>query len=70
MQLSARNQLRGKIKSIKRGAVMAEVVVALDKGGEEVVAAITLGSVDRLKLKEGSPVTAIIKATEVMPATE
>jgi molybdopterin-binding protein len=48
---------------------MGEVVVTLDKGGDEVVSAITLGSVDRLKLKEGSPVTVIIKATEVMLAT-
>lgn len=69
MQLSARNQLHGKVKSIKRGAVMSEVVVTLDKGGDEVVSAITLGSVDRLKLKEGSPVTVIVKATEVMLAT-
>ena len=70
MRLSARNQLAGKVKSIKRGAVMGEVVVSLDKGGDEVVAAITLGSIDRLKLKEGSAVMVIIKATEVMLATE
>ena len=44
MQISARNQLRGKVQSIKRGAVMAEVVVALDKGGDEVISAVTLGS--------------------------
>src|SRR5437016_5274616 len=36
MKLSARNQLAGKVKSIKRGAVMGEVIVALDKGGDEV----------------------------------
>ena len=70
MQLSARNQLKGKVKSIKRGGIMSEVVVTLDKGGEEVVAAITLSSVDRLKLKEGSTVSVVIKSTEVMLATE
>ncbi|MDQ2831860.1 MAG: TOBE domain-containing protein, partial [Chloroflexota bacterium] len=39
MELSARNQLQGTIKSIETGAVMAEVVV--DVGGQEMVAAIT-----------------------------
>ncbi len=66
MQLSARNQLRGMIKGIKLGAVMAEVTV--DLGGQDIVAAITRGSVERLGLKEGEEVTAIIKATEVMIA--
>ena len=70
MQLSARNQLKGKVKSIKRGGIMSEVVVTLDKGGDEIVAAITLSSVDRLKLKEGSTVIVVIKSTEVMLATE
>ena len=66
MQLSARNQLKGKVKSIKEGAVMGEVLVALDNGDNEVVSAITMGSIQRLKLKVGSPVTVVIKATEVM----
>ena len=64
MQLSARNQLRGVVKGIKLGTVMAEVTV--DIGGQDVVAAITRGSVERLDLKEGEQVTVIIKATEVM----
>lgn len=67
MPLSARNQLPGTVKSIKLGAVMAEVVV--DVNGSEVVAAITRSSVESLGIKEGSRVTAIIKATEVMIAT-
>jgi len=45
---------------------MAEVVV--DVSGQEIVAAITRASVERLGLKEGESVTAIIKATEVMLA--
>ena len=68
MQLSARNQLPGTVVSIKEGAVMAEVVVRLD-GGPEVVWAITVSSVQRLKLAPGSPVTVVVKATEVMLAT-
>jgi molybdate transport system regulatory protein len=68
MQTSARNQLPGTIKSIAEGAVMAEVVV--DVNGVEVVAAITKNSVDGLQLAEGKKVSAIIKATDVMIATD
>jgi molybdopterin-binding protein len=64
MQLSARNQLRGKITEIKLGAVMAEVVLKV--GDNEIVAAITKGSVERLGLKIGDEAVAIVKATEVL----
>jgi molybdopterin-binding protein len=64
MELSARNQLKGKVKSVKTGAIMAEVLV--DVGGQEIVADITKGSVDRLQLKTGDQVTVIIKGTGVM----
>jgi molybdopterin-binding protein len=66
--LSARNQLRGTVKSVTTGAVMAEVMV--DVAGQEVVSAITRGSVQRLGLTEGKPVTVIIKAREVLLATD
>jgi molybdopterin-binding protein len=65
MRLSARNQLPGTVRSVDRGAVMANVVIQL-KGGQEVVAAITKDAVDQLGLAEGDAVTAVIKATEVM----
>ena len=65
MKMSARNQLRGKVKTVKPGAVMAEVVVEL-AGGQEVVAAITLSSAQELNLKVGDDVVAIIKSTDVM----
>jgi molybdate transport system regulatory protein len=64
MELSARNQLKGQVTRIKSGAVMAEVEVKVKAG--KVVAAITEGSLKRLKLKTGDRVTVIIKATEVM----
>src|SRR5262249_14596883 len=64
MEISARNQLKGKIKQVTPGAVMSEVVV--DVGGQEVVALITKASVERLGLKPGDAVVAIIKSTEVM----
>jgi len=62
--ISARNQLKGTVKFITLGTVMAEVV--MDVGGSEVVAAITRHSCETLGLKEGDEVTAVIKATEVM----
>jgi molybdopterin-binding protein len=68
MQISARNQFKGTIKSIKLGNIMAEVVI--DVKGLEVVAAITRSSVESLGLKVGDQATAVIKATEVMIARE
>jgi len=62
--LSARNRFEGKIKSLKLGTVMAEVVVGV--GSLEFVAAITRGSAESLGLKAGDTVKAVIKATEVM----
>jgi molybdopterin-binding protein len=64
MELSARNQLKGTVKSVELGAIMAEVVV--DVGGHDVVSAITRHSVERLDLKKGDAVVVIIKSTEVM----
>ncbi len=66
MELSARNQLQGTIKSIETDAVMAEVVV--DVGGQEMVAAITVTSTERLGLAVGNTVTVIVKSTDVMIA--
>jgi molybdopterin-binding protein len=64
MELSARNQLKAKVKSVKLGSVMAEVVV--DVGGQEMVSEISKASAERLGLKAGDAVVAIVKATEVM----
>ena len=64
MEISARNQLKGRVKEVVLGTVMAEVLV--DVGGQEVAAAITRRSAEGLGLKAGDNVTVIIKATEVM----
>ena len=64
MELSARNQLPGTVKSVKLGAIMAEVVI--DVGDHEIVSEISKASAKRLKLKKGDSVVAIVKATEVM----
>jgi molybdopterin-binding protein len=65
MQLSARNQLRGRVTTIRAGTVMAEVVVDVG-GGNTLTSAITRGSAEALKLAVGDEVTAIIKSTEVI----
>jgi len=67
MEISARNQLTGTVRSVKSGAVMAEVEVNVDPA--IITAAITDASRERLGLKEGDEVLVIIKATEVMLAT-
>jgi molybdopterin-binding protein len=65
MRISARNQLKGKVKSVKPGAVNTEVVVELPNGSE-VVSIITKESAENLALVKGKEVYAIIKASNVM----
>jgi molybdopterin-binding protein len=69
MRLSARNQLTGTVSAIEVGTVMSVVRVELD-GGQEVTASVTKQAVDDLGLTVGSPVTAVIKSTEVMLGVE
>ena len=64
MELSARNQFKGTVTSLKTGTVMAEVVV--DVGGQEIVAAITRGSAEAVGLAEEQDGTLVIKATDAM----
>jgi molybdopterin-binding protein len=68
MKLSARNQLRGTVSEIRRGEAIANVV--LEVGGQRLVASITVEAVDDLGLAAGSNVTAVIKASDVIIATE
>jgi molybdopterin-binding protein len=69
MRLSARNQLTGTVASVEVGAVMTIVTVDLD-GGQQVTSSVTRQAVEELGLTPGSPVTAVIKSTEVMLAVE
>jgi molybdopterin-binding protein len=62
--ISARNQFKGFVKSVKLGGVMAEVVVTV--GNLEIISAITRTSAETLGLKAGDEVKAIIKSTEVL----
>jgi len=69
MKISARNVLKGKVKKLIPGAVNSEVTVELP-GGQEVVSIITKSSARKLGLKKGKSVYAVIKASNVMIATD
>ncbi|MGA8574247.1 MAG: TOBE domain-containing protein [Candidatus Cybelea sp.] len=64
MQISARNQIRGRVKDLSIGTVMSEIEVEVEAA--TVTAAITALSAERLGLKKGDAVTVIFKATDVM----
>jgi molybdopterin-binding protein len=66
MKLSARNQLSGTVTSIRRGEAIANVEI--DVSGQRLVASITVEAVEQLGLEEGSEVTAVIKASDVIVA--
>jgi molybdopterin-binding protein len=68
VKLSARNKLTGTVTSINRGEAIANV--GLDVAGQRLVASVTVEAVDELGLREGASVTAIIKASDVILATE
>jgi molybdate transport system regulatory protein len=65
MKLSARNVFPGTVTQVTKGAVNAEVHLALESG-DKIVSIITNGGLDRLALKEGKSASAIIKASWVI----
>jgi molybdopterin-binding protein len=67
MQLSARNQIPATVTSVSAGEAIANV--ELDAAGVRLVASITVEAVRQLGLAEGSQVTAVIKASDVIIAT-
>jgi molybdate transport system regulatory protein len=67
-RVSARNVLQGHVQAVQPGAVNAEVTVGTPTG-LEVVAVVTQGSVQALQLAPGLPVTALVKASDVILAT-
>jgi molybdopterin-binding protein len=69
MALSARNQFKGKVVSVRTSSVMSEVVIDIG-GGHQIVSLISASSAKRLKLKKGATAVAVIKATEVIVSTD
>jgi molybdopterin-binding protein len=69
MNISARNNLKGKVVVVKPGAVNAEVTIELPDG-QQIVSIITLASANSLGLAAGKEVHAVIKASNVMIASD
>jgi molybdopterin-binding protein len=67
MKLSARNQIPARVTHISAGEAIANV--ELDADGVRLVASITVEAVRQLGLVEGSQVTAVVKASDVIVAT-
>jgi len=69
MKFSARNQIKGIVKSINTGAVNSEVIIEIAPN-VEVVSIITNSSVDALRLEAGKEAYAVMKASNVMVAID
>ena len=67
MPISARNQVKGTVTSITQGDAIANVEI--DADGLRLVSSITVEAVKELGLSEGTEVTAIVKASDVILAT-
>jgi molybdopterin-binding protein len=67
MKISARNQLKGTVVDVVKGATTSHVRIDIG-GGSIVTASITNEAVDELKLAKGQPAIAVIKASDVLVA--
>ena len=69
MRLSARNQIKGKILDVRKGATTAHVRVEIAPN-QAITSSITNEAVDELGLKVGASATVVIKASDVMIAVD
>jgi molybdopterin-binding protein len=69
MKISARNQIKGKVLEVHKGATTAHIRLEIAPG-RVITASITNEAVDELKLKAGDAATAVIKASDVMIAID
>jgi len=69
MQISARNALKGTVKTINIGSVNDEIILEIAPG-IEVVSVITKSSAEKLGLAVGKEAYAVVKASDVMIATD
>jgi molybdopterin-binding protein len=69
MRISARNQIKGTALEMKKGATTSHVLVDIG-GGQIVTSSITNEAVDDLGVKAKSPVTVVVKASDVMIAVD
>jgi molybdopterin-binding protein len=69
MRISARNQIKGTVTEVKKGATTSHVRVDIGNG-QIVTASITNESVDDLGIKTGGKVTVVVKSSDVMIAVD
>ena len=69
MKISARNQIRGTIVDVKKGATTSHIRIEV-ASGLMITAAITIEAVEELALKPGQAAIAVIKASDVMIAID
>ncbi len=68
MKLSARNKIPARVTDINFGEATANVV--MDACGTRLVASITVEAAHELGLKEGTEVTVVVKASDLILATD
>ena len=69
MRISARNQIKGTVIEVKKGATTSHVRVDIG-GGQIMTSSITNEAVDDLGIKDKGSVTVVIKASDVMIAVD
>ncbi len=69
MKYGARNTFRGKVKSLKKGAVMAQVNFDIVTPAT-MASVLTMESLEELDLKPGDEVLLVVKAIHVLPVKE
>ncbi|HLW81269.1 MAG TPA: helix-turn-helix transcriptional regulator [Candidatus Acidoferrales bacterium] len=62
--ISGRNQLVGRILSVKFSGLLAQITLSI--GEQRITSIITAGAARQMRLKQGDTVAALIKSTEVM----
>lgn len=69
MKISARNQIKGSVVEVTKGATTSHVRVDIG-GGQIMTSSITNEAVDELKIAKGGKVTVVVKASDVMIAVD
>jgi molybdopterin-binding protein len=69
MRISARNQIKGTVLEVKKGATTSHIRVDIGNG-QIVTSSITNEAVDELGIKAKDKVTVVVKASDVMIAVD
>ena len=69
MRISARNQIKGTVVEVRKGAITSHVRVDIG-GGNIITSSITNEAVDELGIKAGDKATVVVKASDVMIAVD